>query len=181
MDVSRETPDVTTKPKCYDLTNMLVPHSAVPSFGAPLGGQAWVQNSVNQWGLNVHCAFGISLKACLLRCLLHLMPVSNSTWCGLGIWASLCVSDVSRPLGDPSVAWGQVSWKTHPNVHIRHSHVYGLIMHQISCSICRTFYVIHLAVCIIPYVMYKMSRLCVVAIVGLCHTESCYGYDPGVI
>ena len=24
MDVSRETPDVTTKPKCYDLTNILV-------------------------------------------------------------------------------------------------------------------------------------------------------------
>ena len=24
MDVSRETPDVTTKPTCYDLTNMLV-------------------------------------------------------------------------------------------------------------------------------------------------------------
>ena len=24
MDVSRETPDVTTKPKCYDLSNMLV-------------------------------------------------------------------------------------------------------------------------------------------------------------
>ena len=24
MDVSRETPDVTTKPKCHDLTNMLV-------------------------------------------------------------------------------------------------------------------------------------------------------------
>ena len=24
MDVSRETPDVTTKPKCYDLTDMLV-------------------------------------------------------------------------------------------------------------------------------------------------------------
>ena len=24
MDVSRETPDVTTKPKCYDLTNVLV-------------------------------------------------------------------------------------------------------------------------------------------------------------
>ena len=33
---------------------------------------------------NVHCAFGISLKACLLQCLLHLMPVSNSTSCGLG-------------------------------------------------------------------------------------------------
>ena len=25
MKVSRATPDVTTKPKCYDLTNMLVP------------------------------------------------------------------------------------------------------------------------------------------------------------
>ena len=24
MDVSRETPDVTTKPRCYDLTNILV-------------------------------------------------------------------------------------------------------------------------------------------------------------
>ena len=24
MDVSRETPDVTSKPKCYDLTNLLV-------------------------------------------------------------------------------------------------------------------------------------------------------------
>ena len=24
MDFSRETPDVTTKPKCYDLTNILV-------------------------------------------------------------------------------------------------------------------------------------------------------------
>ena len=41
--------------------------------------------------LNVHCAFGISLKACLLQCLLHLMPASNSTSCGLGTCASLCV------------------------------------------------------------------------------------------
>ena len=27
MDVSHETPDVTTKPKCYDLANMLVRES----------------------------------------------------------------------------------------------------------------------------------------------------------
>ena len=31
MDVSRETPDVTTKPKCYDLTSMLVPRQALKS------------------------------------------------------------------------------------------------------------------------------------------------------
>ena len=30
MDVSRETPDVTAKPKCYDLTDMLVRVSAGP-------------------------------------------------------------------------------------------------------------------------------------------------------
>ena len=30
MDVSRETPDVTTKPKCYDLTNLLVPTRKYP-------------------------------------------------------------------------------------------------------------------------------------------------------
>ena len=29
MDVSRETPDVTTKPKCYDLSNILVRNPAV--------------------------------------------------------------------------------------------------------------------------------------------------------
>ena len=30
MDVSRETPDVTTKPKCYDLANILTPNEPNP-------------------------------------------------------------------------------------------------------------------------------------------------------
>ena len=32
MDVSRETPDVTTRPKCYDLTNILVPNVPLPNI-----------------------------------------------------------------------------------------------------------------------------------------------------
>ena len=30
MDVSRETPDTTTEPKCYDLTNTIVTRTALP-------------------------------------------------------------------------------------------------------------------------------------------------------
>jgi hypothetical protein len=38
--------------------------------------------------LNVYCAFGISLKACLLQCLLHFMPLTCSTFVG---FRQLCV------------------------------------------------------------------------------------------
>ena len=39
MDVSRETPDVTTKPKCYDLTDILVRSQARPD--PRLSTRAW--------------------------------------------------------------------------------------------------------------------------------------------
>ena len=39
MDVSRETPDVTTKPQCYNLTNTLVPEEQL-DFNGPTARHA---------------------------------------------------------------------------------------------------------------------------------------------
>ena len=41
--------------------------------------------------LNVYCAFGISLKACLLQCLYLLMPVASCSFLVLAACAYLCV------------------------------------------------------------------------------------------
>ena len=40
MDVSRETPHVTTKPTCYDLTNISVPSSLLLQAPLPAEGHA---------------------------------------------------------------------------------------------------------------------------------------------
>jgi hypothetical protein len=43
--------------------------------------------------LNVYCAFGISLKACLLQCLLIFMPLMHSKVLGAVMCACLCVKE----------------------------------------------------------------------------------------
>ena len=55
--------------------------------------------------MNVHCAFEILLKACLLQCLFHLMPASNSISCGLITWMSLCITYVACFASDALNVW----------------------------------------------------------------------------
>ena len=45
--------------------------------------------------LNVYCAFGISLKACLLQCLLIFMPLAHSNSFGSVMCACLCVKELA--------------------------------------------------------------------------------------
>jgi hypothetical protein len=45
--------------------------------------------------LNVYCAFGISLKACLLQCLLIFMPLALSNSVGAVMCACLCVKELA--------------------------------------------------------------------------------------
>ena len=47
MDVSRETPDVTTKPKCYDLTNILYSISVWEKQVEPLVSEKVLDGTIN--------------------------------------------------------------------------------------------------------------------------------------
>ena len=45
------------------------------------------------------------MKACLLQCLFHLMPASNSISCGLITWMSLCITHVACFASDALNVW----------------------------------------------------------------------------